>query len=848
MSLPFTDATLNLSMPLSGMPSWLRTMALVGILVAFAYVVRRLYHSELRLVSRGPARILLLLRFVLLAGLLLLLVLDPRLTRTRSEEVPARVMVAIDLSDSLRVTDPNRPPAEKLRLAMTLKLAADLAGDGDLQSWARAAESGSPMKFGSDGERTRYEAVIARVDATPRLEICRRLLDKDGLNLLEKLKEKHAVELLGFNPELQAISSDAVKLKEALTLPPPSMDRPMTCTDLKLPLARATETAGDGESSGTKLLGVVLLTDGRHNWGDGPLPLARELGDRSVPVFSIAVAPKDAPPDVAILSARAAAANVFKGSTVPIDVAVRVSGWPVGKLPVTLTRPDGKSLTEEIDHKGPDAVYQLTFQAKMEEPGPQYLTAKVDAGPKDRFPENNARNVRVNVVKDRAKVLLIDGDTRWEFHYLHTCLGRDPNMDVRSIVFRQPRIGKVNEAELKSMGIPARKMPTDLDALSTYDVIVLGDVELSQMTKPEREAIEKYVAESGGTLVLSAGKRAMPLAYGTLEDDPFRKLLPIKNPEAVDSVEGFPLTFTPAGDRSWFFAMGDTPGDSKAAWEKLPNHFWGVTGELKDGAEALVLGPKGQPLIARQNFGFGRVLYLGIDSTWRWRFKTGDYFHHRFWGQVAQWAASDRLLPVSNAAGTIRFGPREPVYSGGQDVEIIVRAAESVKPLGPQALKAVRVMRLPNVVGGKETTAGFVPLTVPDGRPRDLQAKLRDLTPGKYAVELDIPEWSDQLIGSPGADGRAEKLRATFEVVPPDNEEMIDLSANLPLLTQLAEAGGGRVFTPANATELVDLFAAQTATRQIRLDKPVRQSWWTFGLILSLLAAEWSLRKWYGLP
>ena len=45
-------------------------------------------------------------------------------------------------------------------------------------------------------------------------------------------------------------------------------------------------------------------------------------------------------------------------------------------------------------------------------------------------------------------------------------------------------------------------------------------------------------------------------------------------------------------------------------------------------------------LMARQNYGFGRVIYLGIDSTWRWRFKRGSVYEHRFWSQVIRWAAS----------------------------------------------------------------------------------------------------------------------------------------------------------------------------------------------------------------
>ena len=35
----------------------------------------------------------------------------------------------------------------------------------------------------------------------------------------------------------------------------------------------------------------------------------------------------------------------------------------------------------------------------------------------------------------------------------------------------------------------------------------------------------------------------------------------------------------------------------------------------------------------------GKVLFVGLDSTWRWRYKAGDTYHHRFWGQlVTDWA------------------------------------------------------------------------------------------------------------------------------------------------------------------------------------------------------------------
>src|SRR5439155_12012709 len=122
---------------------------------------------------------------------------------------------------------------------------------------------------------------------------------------------------------------------------------------------------------------------------------------------------------------------------------------------------------------------------------------------------------------------------------------------------------------------------------------------------------------------------------------------------------------------------------STNVWAELPKHYWGVVGRAKPGAVPLayLAGPdadkkdtaareREQSLIVRQNYGFGRVLFVGLDSTWRWRYKVGDLYHHRFWGQTIRWAASDKPLVTGNEF--LRFGAREPVYQKGQEVEVVV--------------------------------------------------------------------------------------------------------------------------------------------------------------------------------
>ena len=60
------------------------------------------------------------------------------------------------------------------------------------------------------------------------------------------------------------------------------------------------------------------------------------------------------------------------------------------------------------------------------------------------------------------------------------------------------------------------------------------------------------MAERGGTLVLVAGKRSLPLAYAgqpNAANDPFLKMLPIREPRVFERKDGFTLSLTPEGKR-----------------------------------------------------------------------------------------------------------------------------------------------------------------------------------------------------------------------------------------------------------------------------------------------------------
>jgi hypothetical protein len=332
----------------------------------------------------------------------------------------------------------------------------------------------------------------------------------------------------------------------------------------------------------------------------------------------------------------------------------------------------------------------------------------------------------------------------------------------------------------------------------------------------------------------------MPLAYMTGADrgaDPLVQMLPIREPRVFEKRDGFLLRLTEAGKRAPMLRLDE---DGTANWPDLPKHFWSIVGTRQPGAAVLAApaaNAQGEHagLLVQQPYGFGKVLFVGIDSTWRWRQRTGDAYHHRFWGQVVRWAAADHQLPAGNHL--VRFGSRAPVYRAGQPIELAMRLSEQAPPLAHPEDARLNVLRL--LPDGVTDLAAVVPLHAITAQNRTFEATLSQLPPGSYTVELGIAELGHMP-------------PAPFTVLPEENRELLDLSPNWELLQALAQQSHGRHLTPADAAQVVELLAQKVQSWQERQDMRAWQDaplvWWTLGVLVGLLAVEWVWRKRLDLP
>jgi hypothetical protein len=895
--LPLPDASLLLTPPWSGLPFVVRLGVLILLAVAPVVLLAWLYRYELLLVSRLTASALFVLRLTVLILLLFLVCLQPVYARDVTRRLPGRVLVVVDRSDSMDVTDPQREPLDKLRLVRALRLAEDLVPASRLAAWidslkdhkeiqwidADEARTDPAKKRQLENERRQiYERVLARADGLTRNEVARRILSGEGVGLLPALQgQEHTVELMGFHHETWDLPPDQfgqlfspgeekkANLPDDGQMPEaPQKAGASAFTDIRLPLVRALERSGEGQG---KVLGIVLLTDGQHNSGELPGGKARELGERGIPIYPVALGARKPPPDVALVSVRGPNHTLFKDVDAGIDVRFKISGLKAQDFVLELHRAgkEKKLLGQKtITHDGKDREYTESFNVRMDEVGTQTLVASirpVNPDEKESRLDNNRLSTTVSVADDRARVLLVDGEARWELHYLQTVLQRDRSIELTSVVFDQPRLEqRLTSVDLERLGLPKQELPTGPDALAGYQCVILGDVDATRLSLTERERLERYVADAGGTLIILAGKRYMPLSFPEVgpggEGDPLRKLLPIERPRVLSSVAGFPISLAQGGREMKFMELDSEKEENEALWAGRPRPWsWAVIGRAKPGATPLawVADPadekkpisereRNQAVIARHNYGFGRVLFVGLDSTWRWRYKVGDLYHHRFWGQAIRWAAADKPLVVGNQF--LRFGTPQPVYRQGQDVEIISRLTDQWGPLEADFLAGARIIRMGEGPDKKEQAVALVPLQPRPAQPRVLDGKVRDLPAGQYAVELVIPKHADRLMTGPEKDKEPRPLRATFNLLPPESREMIDLETRWPLLEDLATRSGGRVFGAEDAQELAGLLANQYIPSVEHHEQRVYQWWLLLPVIVGLLTLEWVARKWAGLP
>jgi hypothetical protein len=433
----------------------------------------------------------------------------------------------------------------------------------------------------------------------------------------------------------------------------PEDDRPDAGTDLGGALAGLLDRH-------PQLAGVVLVSDGDWNEGEPPSRAAGRYRMAEIPVFAVPAGSETRLPDLA--------ATAFDVPTFGLV------GKPV-RLPFTLSSAlprnhsttlevrtgEGETLTAEVMLPAMGRVQDtLLWTPKAE--GDYELTLTLPAAEEERDFSNNSLTAPIAIRRERLKVLLVESYPRWEYRYLRNALERDPGVEVSCLLYH-PEIPALGGGPGYLEAFPEPEL------LSTFDVIVLGDVGVAegQLTLEQVAALKQQVAAQAAGLILMPGLRGHQISLLDTElEDLFPVQLDTAQPRGWGSATPGQFELTELGARSLLTRLEDTENANASVWSSLPGFQWyaGVV-RAKAGSEVLATHSSEAnrhgriPLIATKTYGTGKILFMGTDGAWRWRKGVEDKYHYRFWGQVARWMAYQRSM-ASDELMRLFYSPDRP--------------------------------------------------------------------------------------------------------------------------------------------------------------------------------------------
>jgi len=562
---------------------------------------------------------------------------------------------------------------------------------------------------------------------------------------------------------------------------------------------------------GTPVRGVVLLSDGRPVGGDTTVPST--LASGGVPVYAVSVAPPQALKDAAVLRI-SAPSSTFMGETITVRADVRATGVPAGTAAEVTFEVGGANeskQTRQIALAG-DAVttVEFTHEVTATPAAGQLLTVSISPLAGEATTENNRAQRWLKVIQsDPIRIAAFAGSAGWDFQYVCSALSREPWCRLADGIL--------------SNGAPLPLSPRDI---LRQDVIMLFDVAVDSLDAAQWGALSQLVKDRGGSVILVAGDAHLPAEY--LQHPAASALLPIIGPAPAWHISsgdrpGVHVIPSPGTNRvdALRLASGNEPMDRR--WQQLPGmyRFLPISPLKPDARSLLMDGETAQPVLTESRIGFGRSFILGINETWRWRYKVGGRDQQRFWLQLLRYAAEEPYDvvegPVALDADALEVTPSTPVR---------VRA----RVLGEDELPAKGARTVINVLRDGRIVRSQV-MASADGR---FTTTLVDLPEGSYQLQLD----AGPTLPHPAVPLRVQR---SYQA------EMADLTVDDQLLRQLARASGG---------EFLRLDQIDTLPRRLTEIQPqaagfVERTLWDspqlYAFVVGCLGVEWALRKRFGL-
>jgi hypothetical protein len=569
-------------------------------------------------------------------------------------------------------------------------------------------------------------------------------------------------------------------------------------------LAGALEAIRD-ELQDVNLRGVALLSDGQYNTGQNPLYVAERF---PAPIYPIVLGDTTRRRD---LQVRRVTTNdiAYVDTELPIQIGLRAESAGGETVTLELLRNGERIAAEQVALPTGTAEVPVDLSYTPAETGLQRLTARVTQIDGEVTYRNNERAITVRVLESRRRVLLLGAAPSPTVGAVRRLLVQNEDAEVAPFVPKQG--GGFYQGELP-------------DDLSSFDVIVLVGFPSAAVPSATVERVAQAAADDM-PLVFILDRQTDLQALRQY----FGNVLPVQ-PERVRStfVEA---TLVPT-ERSLRHPIFEIPDMQSDLWRQLPplqynESRWVASPDARVLATTRVRGVElNDPLLSiRERTGQRTAALLGADS-WRWANLPEDLqavapVWPTLLGNTVEWVTTredDRRVRVEPIRET--FAGTEGVSFTGQVYnESMNPVNDATVEINVQAPDGARYPYTMNAVGNGRYVLDIG--TLPAGR----YTYTADATREGTALGTDQGQFA---VGSLTLEFRATR-------------------ANAALMQQLAQRSGGRAFAPDQASDLpIRLASSESFAPAVVQNERDRELWhmsWFLVAIITLLAAEWALRK-----
>lgn len=583
------------------------------------------------------------------------------------------------------------------------------------------------------------------------------------------------------------------------------------------------------ETSDLPVGAVVLLSDGAENGTGGAdsggidVDTINALHNRRLPVHTIGFG-KESPEHDLEMDDATVASKAMAGAKVTGTVSFHQHGYTGQKATLDIKDGDKLLATRDVtlEPNGVESTVTMFFNAG--DAGVKSIGFSLEPVAGEESTANNAMTRLVDVSAEPKRVLYVEGEPRWEYKFIRRAEEEDKGLQIVSMlrttenkIYRQ---GISDPSELAD-GFPARA-----EDLFKYDGVIIGSVEAGYFTPVQQELLREFVDQRGGGILFLGGRSS--LGDGGWASSSVADLFPTFLPSSRGAFHRDPVTvaLTAAGMESPITRLLDDKNLNAERWRKLPAlEDYEDPGSPKPGATVLAQTVAGRtiPLLVTQNYGHGRTAILATGGTWRWQMQSelGDPSHDLFWQQLLRWLAKD-------SPGQVTATMAQQTLEDQGQVHMTAEARDKEFQPAPDAKVQVHLI-------GPDGLSEFQDMTPVSNQPGTFAMDWTAEKPGSYVAEVTAERGNDEL-GKDVVQFRREDGVA----------ENFHTEQNKALLTKLSAETGGRYWEQSELDRLPKEISYSEAGISVRDTKELWDMPIVFLLLLGLMAADWLLRRKWG--